>query len=94
MSRVPFTYAPGDLAGFSAFGTSREQDPEPCPGCAGVIRDGCDACASGRTRHILNAGEHSLCLCQRCYRLLLQLREESRRSRPKPHKKPTLQPTG
>ncbi len=49
---------------------------EQCPGCAGIVRDYCDACAFGRTRHILDAGAHSLCLCERCYALLLQVREE------------------
>ena len=40
---------------------------EQCPGCAGIVRDYCDACAFGRTRHILDAGPHSLCLCERCF---------------------------
>lgn len=67
-------YAPGDLAGGLTAGFNGEQ----CPGCAGIVRDYCDACAFGRTRHILDAGAHSLCLCERCYALLLQVREEMR----------------
>jgi hypothetical protein len=68
------SYAPGDLAGGLTAGFNGEQ----CPGCAGIVRDYCDACAFGRTRHILDAGAHSLCLCERCYALLLQVREEVR----------------